>query len=83
MMSNNSLVRRLQKRGNSHALVIDKVLMEHLGISPETLLQLTITGGSLVVTPLSIGAGKQKISEAIALMRSEPGYSEMLANLAK
>lgn len=78
-----NLVRKLQKRGNSHALVIDTTLMEQLGISPDTPLQLTVTGGSLVVSPVFSGAGPQKVTDALARIRQQPGYPEMLANLAK
>jgi antitoxin component of MazEF toxin-antitoxin module len=78
-----SLTKKLQKRGNSHALVIDSVLMDQLGIGPDTLLQLTVTGGSLVVTPVFSGAGPKKVKDALAAIRSQPGYPEMLSNLAK
>lgn len=76
-------IKKLQKRGNSHALVIDTTLMEQLGIDPETPLQLTVTGGSLVVTPVFSGAGRQKVRDALAKIRSQPGYPDMLSNLAK
>lgn len=78
-----SLVRKLQKRGNSHALVIDTTLMEQLGIGPDTPLQLTVSGGSLVVSPVFSGAGRQKVQDALIRIRQQPGYPEMLANLAK
>jgi len=77
------MVKKLQKRGNSHALVIDTALMEQLGISPETPLQVVVSGGSLVVTPVFNGAGKEKIAESLAKIRQQPGYPEMLNNLAK
>ena len=82
-MAKNSLVKTLQKRGNSHALVIDKTLMDQLGITPDTPLQITVTGGSLVVRPVNSGAGKQQVSESLSKIRKQPGYSEMLSNLAK
>lgn len=77
------MVKKLQKRGNSHALVIDIALMEQLGIQPDTPLQLTVTGGTLVVSPVFNGAGKEKVAEALVKIRQNPGYPEMLANLAK
>lgn len=82
-MAKNSLVRTLQKRGNSHALVIDKTLMEQLGIEPDTPLQLTVTGGSLVVRPVNSGAGRVTVQDSLDEIRNQPGYSEMLSNLAK
>ena len=82
-MAKNSLVKTLQKRGNSHALVIDKTLMEQLGISPDTPLQITVTGASLVVRPVNSGVGRERVADSLAKIRKQPGYPEMLANLAK
>lgn len=82
-MKTNSTVKKLQKRGNSHALVIDKTLMEQLGISPDTPLQLTVTGGSLVVRPVNSGAGPERVAQSLAKIRQQTGYPEMLSNLAK
>ena len=82
-MRKNSLVKTLQKRGNSHALVIDKTLMEQLGIGADTPLHLTVTGGSLVVRPVYSGAGKERVADSLAKIRKQPGYPEMLNNLAK
>ncbi len=82
-MAKNSLVKTLQKRGNSHALVIDKTLMDQLGIDPDTPLQLTVTGGSLVVRPVNSGAGRERVADSLAKIRKRPGYPEMLSNLAK
>lgn len=78
-----SFVKKLQKRGNSHALVIDSALMNQLGIAPDTLLQLTVTGGSLVVSPVFSGAGQEKVENALEKIRKQPGYKDMLSNLAK
>lgn len=77
------MVKKLQKRGNSHALVIDTALMEQLGISPDTPLQLTVSGGSLVVSPVFNGAGGERVAGALAKIRQQPGYEKMLENLAK
>jgi antitoxin component of MazEF toxin-antitoxin module len=75
------MVKTLQKHGNSHALVIDKALMEALGVSPDTPLQVTISGQSLVVAPVHVGIGPQGIARSIRKLR--PRYGKMLRNLAK
>ena len=82
-MAKNSLVKTLQKRGNSHALVIDKTLMDQLGINPDTPLQMTVTGGSLVVRPVNAGAGQESVASSLTKIRKQSGYPEMLSNLAK
>jgi len=75
------MVKTLQKHGNSQALVIDKALMEALGIEGDTPLQVTVSGNSLIVTPVSVGVGKQEITEALEKLR--PRYGEMLQRLAE
>lgn len=77
------MIKKLQKRGNSHALVLDKTMMEQLGISPETPLQLTIASGCLVVRPMTVGVGSEKLAASLQKIRQQPGYPEMLENLAR
>jgi antitoxin component of MazEF toxin-antitoxin module len=75
------MIKTLQKHGNSHALVIDKALMEALGIDENTPLQLTLSGTTLVVAPVEVGLGEKDIAEAIAELR--PKYAGMLKRLAE
>lgn len=77
------MIKKLQKRGNSHALVLDKTMMEQLGIGPDTLLQITISSGCLVVRPASTGAGAEKVADSLRKIRARPGYPEMLKHLAE
>jgi antitoxin component of MazEF toxin-antitoxin module len=75
------MVRTLQKHGNSHALVIDRTLMDALGIDPETPLQITVVGGSLVVAPADVGLGREAVDTF--LRRVRPRYARMLKRLAQ
>ena len=75
------MIKTLQKHGNSHALVIDKALMEALGIDEETPLQVTVSGSSLVVSPVEVGLGDEDTRDAIAKLR--PKYAKMLKRLAE
>ena len=77
------MVKKLQKRGNSHALVLDKSMMEQLGIGPDTALQVTISSGCLVVRPMSLGVGPDGVASSLKKIRNRPGYPEMLKNLAE
>ncbi|MBX3169212.1 MAG: AbrB/MazE/SpoVT family DNA-binding domain-containing protein [Candidatus Eremiobacteraeota bacterium] len=77
------MIKKLQKRGNSHALVLDKTMLEELGIGPDTLLQVTISSGCLVVRPASTGVGPEKVANSLKKIRSRPGYPEMLQHLAE
>lgn len=46
------MIKQLRKVGNSTALLLDKPLLELLGVKERGHVQLTFTNGSLVVTPV-------------------------------
>ena len=75
------MIKSLIKHGNSHALVIDKAIMEALGIEPDSRLQLTLAGGSLTITPVDVGVGQERVGES--LRRIRPRYEGMLRKLAE
>ncbi len=75
------MIKTLQKHGNSRALVIDRALMEAVGIQDDSPLQITVSGNSLIVTPVHAGVGREKVAEAIAKLR--PRYGDMLKRLAE
>ena len=58
------MIKTLQKHGNSHALVIDKALMEALGIDEDTPLQVTLNGSTIVITPVEVGLGEDAVEGA-------------------
>lgn len=47
------MVKTLQRLGNSSALVVDRAIMDLMGISQDTPLKLTVQGRKLVVEPMS------------------------------
>lgn len=75
------MIKTLQKHGNSQALVLEKPVLEALGIDADTSLQLTVSGNSLIVTPANVGVGPDAV--AASLQKLRPQYSDMLENLAK
>jgi antitoxin component of MazEF toxin-antitoxin module len=75
------MVKTLKKHGNSQALVIEKVLMEAIGIQADSLLQIVVSGNSLIVTPVHVGVGRERVTEAIDKLR--PRYGAMLQRLAE
>jgi antitoxin component of MazEF toxin-antitoxin module len=75
------LIKVLQKHGNSQAIVIDKALMDALGIEADTPLQVTISGSSLVITPVDVGVGRDVVTKSLKRLR--PTYGQMLKNLAE
>ncbi len=47
------MVKTLRRVGNSNALLLDKPIMELLGMSEGSQVNLTVTNGALVVTPVN------------------------------
>jgi antitoxin component of MazEF toxin-antitoxin module len=45
------MIKQLRKVGNSNALILDKPILELLGLADDGRVQLTIRDGSLIVTP--------------------------------
>ena len=75
------MVKTLQKHGNSHALVIDKALMEAMGIDADSPLEVIVSGNSLILTPVHVGLGRDRVAKEIEELR--PRYGEMLKRLAE
>lgn len=75
------MVKKLQRHGNSQALVLDKPILEMLGADEDTHFQVTVANGSLVVTPVHIGVGPKEIEDVFD--RLQPRYGDMLRRLAE
>ena len=74
------MIKTLKKHGNSMALVIEKPMMEALGITEETPLQVTVNGNALVVTPANVGVGPERMKAVTKEIRKR--YGPMLKRLA-
>lgn len=74
------MIKRLQKHGNSVALIIEKPVMQALGITEDTPLQVTVNGNALVVTPANVGVGPDRMKSVIKDLRKR--YGPMLKRLA-
>jgi antitoxin component of MazEF toxin-antitoxin module len=74
------MIKTLKKHGNSLALVIEKPIMEALGITENTPLQLTVNGNVLMVAPVNVGIGKEQVERSFKKMRRR--YGTMLKRLA-
>jgi antitoxin component of MazEF toxin-antitoxin module len=75
------MLRMLKKYGNSYALIIDRVLMEQLGITSETPLQLVVSDGALHVTPIRHGLGSERVHALADALFDR--YDESFHELAK
>ena len=75
------MVKRLTRTGNSLALVLDKPLLEQLGIDEDTPLEISTNGDVLVVTPVRDRARERKLKDALEEM--DRRYSGVFKRLAE
>ena len=75
------MIKTLQRHGNSQALVLDKPILEMLGAGEDTPLQLSVSGGSLIVTPVDTGLGRDEVDRVFEDL--QPRYGDMLRRLAE
>ena len=75
------MIKQLTKHGNSLALVIDKALLELLGISADTPLEIRTDGRSLIVSPAK--DAKRRRAFRGALERVNQRHGEALRKLAE
>ena len=74
------MIKKLTKHGNSWALVIDKPVLELLKIDPESPLEVTTDGRTLIVSPAA-SAGRRARFKA-ALEKTNRRYRRTLKRLA-
>jgi antitoxin component of MazEF toxin-antitoxin module len=75
------MVKKLSKHGNSLALVIDRPILELLGIDENTSLEISTDGESLVVAPLRDKKRRKKFEDALA--SSNERFGNALKRLAE
>ena len=75
------MVKTLTKHGNSYAMVIDKPILELLKITPETPLEITTDGQTLILSPVRNTRRKAKFNKA--LKGANRKFGRALNNLAK
>lgn len=73
--------KNLIKHGNSMALVIDKPILDLLGVEPDTPFDITTDGQALVLTP--VHGKKRREAFRAALDRGNRKYAEVLKKLAE
>jgi antitoxin component of MazEF toxin-antitoxin module len=73
--------KKLTRHGNSWALVIDKPILELLNIGPQTPLEITTDGQTLIVSPARGRARRDKFAKA--LKETNRRYRPALKRLAE
>ena len=75
------MVKRLTKHGNSLALVIDKGVLELLGIGPDTPLAISTDGTCLIVSP--VRSTKRRAELQASLKKVNQRHGRALKRLAE
>jgi antitoxin component of MazEF toxin-antitoxin module len=75
------MIKKLSKHGNSLALVIDRPILELLGIDESTPLEVSTDGESLVVAPARDKKRSKRFEQALA--SSNERYAKALKRLAE
>jgi antitoxin component of MazEF toxin-antitoxin module len=73
--------KKLTRTGNSLALVLDKDLLEQLGIDAETALELSTDGDVLVVSPVRGRRADERLKEVMT--RAHERYAGVFSKLAE
>jgi antitoxin MazE len=75
------MVKKLIKHGNSYALVIDKPILELLRATPDTPLEVTTNGDTLMISPVRDVKRQQRLRRS--LKRMNRLYGEDLRRLSE
>ncbi len=75
------MIKMLTKHGNSLALVIEKPVLELLGVDAETPFEITTDGQVLVLSPVKDLHRSEEFKAAVAKINSR--YSKALKKLAE
>ena len=77
-----TLTKKLTKHGNSYAVIIERAILDLLGIGDETLLEIsTPDGASIVITPIKSKEGKKRFAESFDKINKK--YGKTLKRLAE
>jgi len=73
--------KKLTRTGNSVALVLDKPILDALGIDENTLVEVSTNGDVLVMTPVRDKAREKKFSKAVEKINRK--YAGLFKKLAE
>lgn len=67
------MLKKLTRTGNSLALILDRPLLEQLGINEDTTLEISTNGDILVVSPVRDKQRERKLKDALEEMDEKYG----------
>jgi antitoxin MazE len=75
------MVKTLSQIGNSYGIIIDRPIMDLLGITAETQLKMTVRDGGLLIQPMN-AAGEHKDRVRKSAKKMAASHREALKGLA-
>ncbi len=75
------MIKTLVNHGNSSALIIDKPILELLNIDPETPLEISTDGKSLIISPVTNSNKMKRLDEKLKKINSK--HKNTLKKLAE
>lgn len=69
------MIKKLTAHGNSAALIIDKPILELLGISIETPLKITTDGKNLIVSPMLDAKREERFRKVLEEVNRRHGFT--------
>ncbi|MEK7474923.1 MAG: AbrB/MazE/SpoVT family DNA-binding domain-containing protein [Candidatus Coatesbacteria bacterium] len=74
------MTKTMTKHGNSYAVVIDRTMMDLMGITEKTPLDLSLKGDELVIRPIRDGHRRTSVMQAYAhVSRKHAAFLKRLA----
>ena len=77
------MLRTLKRHGNGYAFVVEKNVMELLGLTPDTPLEVRTDGKSLIVTPATVPSNERMTMFLKAKESAEQKLAPVLKHLAQ
>ena len=75
------MYKNFTKHGNSYALIIDKPIMDLLGMRPDTTVEFTTNGTALTITPVRDPKRRKSIEDS--LERANKRFGKVLKKLSE
>lgn len=77
------MVKKLTRQGNSSSLLIDRPIMELLGMTPGSKVEVRTDGHSILVTPIAPQPARRRAAFLRAMREAEEVAGPALKRLAK
>ena len=76
------MIKQLRKVGNSNALLLDKPLLELVGLEENASVEITVDHGNIIISPVSPGTISKDRAEALLdkIVETRRGTLEKLAH---